>query len=43
MPKSPPREALKIAEMLERFGFNIQLLGSMGYVIAKLQTLKKKT
>jgi hypothetical protein len=37
-----PREALRIAEMLERFGFNIQFLGSTGYVLAKLRTLKKK-
>jgi len=28
--------------MLERFGFNIQFLGSTSYVLAKLRTLKKK-
>jgi hypothetical protein len=38
----PSREALKVTEMLEQFGFNIQFLGSTGYVQAKLRTLKKK-
>jgi len=35
----PPKEALKIAETLSRLGFNIHLLGSEKYVLAKLQTL----
>jgi len=35
----PPKEALKIAEILEHLGFNIQLLGSEKYVLNKLQTL----
>jgi len=35
----PPKEALKIAEILQQCGFNIQLLGSEKYVLNKLQTL----
>ena len=35
----PPKEALKIAELLMQLGFNIQLLGSEKYVLTKLQTL----
>jgi len=35
----PPKEALKIAETLSRLGFNIHLLGSEKYVLAKLQKL----
>ncbi|MBT0158662.1 GNAT family N-acetyltransferase [Candidatus Bathyarchaeota archaeon A05DMB-2] len=35
----PPKEALRIAEVLEYFGFNIQLLGSEKYVLNKLQAL----
>jgi len=35
----PPKEALAIAEILQRLGFNIQLLGSEKYVLNKLQTL----
>jgi hypothetical protein len=35
----PPKEALKIAEILQKLGFNIQLLGSEKYVLNKLQTL----
>ena len=38
----PPKEALKIAEVLSGFGFNIQLLGSEKYVLSKLQTLPGK-
>ena len=34
-----PKEALKIAEVLCRLGFNIHLLGSEKYVLAKLQKL----
>ena len=37
----PPKEALKIAEILKQLGFNIQLLGSEKYVLNKLQTLSK--
>jgi ABC-type lipoprotein export system ATPase subunit len=35
----PPKEALKIAELLMQLGFNVQLLGSEEYVLTKLQTL----
>jgi hypothetical protein len=35
----PPKEALKIAELLMQLGFHIQLLGSEKYVLTKLQTL----
>jgi galactose-1-phosphate uridylyltransferase len=35
----PPKEALKIAEILQKLDFNIQLLGSEKYVLNKLQTL----
>jgi len=35
----PPKEALKVAEILQQLGFNIQLLGSEKYVLNKLQTL----
>ena len=37
----PPKQALKVAEVLQRLGFNIQLLGSEKYVLNKLQTLSK--
>jgi GNAT superfamily N-acetyltransferase len=39
----PPKEALKIAEILQRLGFNIQLLGSEKYVLNKLQTLSDES
>jgi len=35
----PPREALRILETLQDFGFNDQLLSSGEYVLEKLQTL----
>ena len=35
----PPKEALKIAEILYQLGFNIQLLRSEKYVLNKLQAL----
>jgi len=35
----PPKEAVKIAETLNKLGFNIRLLGSEKYVLTKLQTL----
>jgi len=35
----PPKQALKIAEILQQLGFNIQLLSSEKYVLNKLQTL----
>jgi GNAT superfamily N-acetyltransferase len=38
----PPKEALKIAEILHQLGFNTQLLGSEKYVLNKLQTLNDK-
>ena len=37
-----PKEALKIAEILQQLGFNIQLLSSEKYVLQKLQTLTDK-
>ena len=37
----PPKQALKIAEILQHLGFNVQLLGSEKYVLNKLQTLSK--
>jgi hypothetical protein len=39
----PPKEALKIAETLTQFGFNIHLLGSEKYVLTKLQTLNAES
>jgi ABC-type lipoprotein export system ATPase subunit/GNAT superfamily N-acetyltransferase len=38
----PPKEAIKIAEILQQLGFNICLLGSQKYVRNKLQSLSKK-
>jgi len=38
----PPKEALKIAEILQKHGFNIQLLSSKKYVLNKLQTLNNR-
>jgi hypothetical protein len=38
----PPKEALKIAEVLDRLGFNSQLLGSEKYVSNKLQALSSE-
>jgi hypothetical protein len=38
----PPKEALKIAEILQKLGFNIQLLGSEKYVLNKLQSLREE-
>jgi GNAT superfamily N-acetyltransferase len=38
----PSKEALKIAEILQMLGFNIQLLGSEKYVLNKLQSLSEK-
>ena len=35
----PPKEALKIAELLLQLGFKTQLLGSEKYVLIKLRTL----
>jgi ABC-type lipoprotein export system ATPase subunit len=35
----PPKEALRITEILRHYGFNIQLLGNEKYVLNKLQTL----
>jgi ABC-type lipoprotein export system ATPase subunit/GNAT superfamily N-acetyltransferase len=35
----PPKEALAIAETLQKLGFNIQLLGSEKHVLSKLKTL----
>jgi hypothetical protein len=38
----PPKQALKIAEILQQLGFNIQLLGSEKYVLNKLQSLSEE-
>ncbi len=38
----PPKQALAIAETLRQLGFNIHLLGSQKYVLAKLQSLSEK-
>jgi len=38
----PPKEAVKIAEVLQKLGFNIHLLGSERYVLSKLQSLNEK-
>jgi ABC-type lipoprotein export system ATPase subunit/GNAT superfamily N-acetyltransferase len=38
----PPKEALKIAEILKQLGFNIQLMGSEKYVLNKLKALNHK-
>ena len=38
----PPKEALAIAEILKKLGFNIHLLGSEKYIQNKLQTLSEK-
>ncbi len=38
----PPKQALTIAETLRKLGFNIHLLGSEKYVLAKLQSLSEK-
>jgi len=37
----PPKEALKIAEIVQQLGFNIQLLSSEKYVLNKLQSLSE--
>ncbi|MBS7621328.1 hypothetical protein KEJ32_04375 [Candidatus Bathyarchaeota archaeon] len=38
----PPKQALAIAETLKQLGFNIHLLGSEKYVLAKLKSLSEK-
>jgi len=38
----PPKEALAIAEVLSKIGFNIHLLGSEKYVLNKLQSLSRE-
>jgi GNAT superfamily N-acetyltransferase len=38
----PPREALAIAEILQKLGFNNQLLGSEKYALNKLQSLSNE-
>ncbi|MGQ9507598.1 MAG: GNAT family N-acetyltransferase, partial [Candidatus Bathycorpusculaceae bacterium] len=37
----PPKESLRISEILQQLGFNIQLSGSEKYVLNKLQTLSQ--
>ncbi len=38
----PPKQALKIAEVLRKLGFNIHLLGSERYILSRLQSLNEK-
>ncbi len=38
----PPKEAIRIAETLQKLGFNIQLVASEKYVLNKLRTLSTK-
>ncbi|MEM1540828.1 MAG: GNAT family N-acetyltransferase [Candidatus Bathyarchaeia archaeon] len=38
----PPKQAIKIADVLHKLGFNIHLLGSEKYVLSKLQSLSEK-
>jgi len=38
----PAKEAIAIAEILQKLGFNIQLLGSRNYVLKKLQLMPRK-
>ena len=40
--RKPPKQALKIAEILRKLGFNPHLLTSKKYVLAKLKTLSQK-
>jgi len=42
MMQAPPKQAVRIAEILEDPGFNIQLLSSERYILNKLQTLSQK-
>jgi phosphopantothenoylcysteine synthetase/decarboxylase len=37
----PPKEAVRIAEILKKLGFNVQLLASEKYVLSKLQSLSE--
>jgi hypothetical protein len=38
----PPKEALRIAETLSKYGFNTQLLGSEKYALSKLQNMSNR-
>jgi ABC-type lipoprotein export system ATPase subunit/GNAT superfamily N-acetyltransferase len=40
--QAPPKEALKIVEVLHQLGFNVQLLSSEKYVLSKLHSLSEK-
>lgn len=40
--QEPPKEALKIVELLHELGFNEKLLGSEKYVLEKLQSLSSQ-
>jgi len=40
--RKPPKQALKIAEVLRKLGFNPHLLTSKKYVLAKLKSLSQK-
>jgi len=37
--QAPPKEAMKIVELLRELGFNKRLLGSEKYVLGRLQSL----
>ena len=39
--QTPPREAMKIDDMLQELGFNTSLLGSNNYSLAKLRSLNE--
>jgi hypothetical protein len=38
----PPKEAIKIVEILHKLGFNVQLLSSEKYVLSKLHGLNQR-
>jgi hypothetical protein len=38
----PPKEAVKVSEILLELGFNVQLLGSEAYVLEKLESLSEE-
>jgi hypothetical protein len=40
--QAPPKEAVKIVELLRELGFSEKLLGSEKYVLEKLQTLNSQ-
>jgi len=40
--QTPPKEAMRIAEILQKLGFNVHLLGSRNYVLKKMQRMRAK-